>query len=151
MQISEIMVQPVITVLEDATLEEIAQTLLTHRIGGVPVINRQGRLTGIITESDFTAKERGLPFSTFRAPQVLGQWLTPDGFERICIAARQIRASEVMRRHVVTVTETQPIEEAVDLMLRHDINRLPVVRDGIPVGIIARHDLLRVMARGRTD
>lgn len=146
MRVSDIMTQPVVTVTEQTTLEEVAQTMLSQRIGGVPVINQQGHLTGIITESDFAAKEKGMPFSTFRAPQVLGQWLTPNGFARICAAAKQMQAREIMRHPVVTIREDQTVEDALQLLLRHNINRLPVVRQGIPVGILARHDLLRLMA-----
>jgi len=141
------MTQPVVTVTEQTTLEEVAQTMLAQRIGGVPVVNQQGQLTGIITESDFAAQEKGLPFSTFRAPQVLGQWLSPNGFARICAAAKQMQAREIMRHPVITIREDQPIEDALQLLLRHNINRLPVLRADHPVGMLARHDLLRLMAR----
>lgn len=147
MQIREIMSHPVITVTENTSLEDVAGTMLQHRIGGVPVVNEQGALCGIITESDFAAKEKGIPFSTFRAPQVLGQWLTSDGVERIYEAARQVTAREIMRTEVVTVAEEDSVNKAVELMLRHDINRLPVAREGKLVGIIARTDLLKLMAR----
>ncbi len=46
---------------------------------------------------------------------------------------------------VVTVTEGEPVADVVERMLRHDITRVPVVRDGVPVGVVARHDLLRMM------
>jgi CBS domain-containing protein len=147
MKAREIMLQPVVTVREDDSLEEVARTMLQHRIGCVPVVNHLGELGGIITQPDFAAKEKGIPFSTFRAPQVLGQWLTSEGVERIYGAARQMTAREIMRTQVVTVTEEDSVNKAVELMLRHDINRIPVVRDGKLVGIIARHDLLKLMAR----
>jgi CBS domain-containing protein len=55
-------------------------------------------------------------------------------------------AKEIMSHHVITVTEDQGAEEAIELLLKYDVNRLPVVRDGAPVGIVSRHDLLRLMA-----
>lgn len=106
---------------------------------------RHHKLVGIITESDFTAKEKGLPFSTFRAPAVLGEWLSDSGIERIYQAARSRKAKEIMSRAVVTVSEDDAVEKAVELMMQHDINRIPVVRDGVVVGIVARHDVLRLM------
>jgi CBS domain-containing protein len=145
MKVKEFMSQPVITVRENTTLEEVARTMLSHHFGCVPVVDKQGKISGIITESDFAAKEKGFPFSTFRAPRVLGQWLSREGVERIYEAARQMTASEIMHSQVVTVTEEQAMDEVVELMLHHDINRIPVVRDGVPVGMIARHDLLRMM------
>ena len=147
MKARDIMTQPVTSVNEETTLEEIARQLLDKHIGCVPVVDEQGKLSGIITESDFAAKERGLPFSTFHAPQVLGQWLPGDSLERIYQAARSRKAREIMNHHVVVVREDDSIEDIVSLMLRNDINRIPVVRDGVPVGIVARHDLLALLLR----
>ncbi len=145
MKVKQMMSHPAVVVAEDATLEEVARTMLDHHIGCVPVVDRQGKIVGIITESDFAAKEKGLPFSTFRAPQLLGQWIGSDSVERIYEAARRMKASEIMRTQIVTVTEEASMNEAVEIMFRHDINRIPVVRDGAPVGIVSRHDLLRMI------
>lgn len=147
MQVKEIMSQPVMVVQENATLEDVARTMLDNHFGCVPVVNQQGKLSGIITESDFAAQEKGLSFSTFRAPQALGQWLGIAGIERIYEAARTLTVSAIMKTNVVTVTEDQPMDEAVKLMLRHGINRIPVVRNGWPVDMLARHDLLNLMVR----
>ena len=146
MKVREIMVQAVVLVRESATLEEIARIMLEKRIGCVPVTNDRGQLSGIITESDFTAKERGIPFSTYRAPQILGQWMTKEGIERVYEAARTMTAREIMTARVLTVSEDQSVEEVVECMLRHHIHRVPVVRDRVPVGIVARHDILKLMA-----
>jgi CBS domain-containing protein len=136
---------PVVVVQEEATLEEVARTMLDHHIGCAPVVNRKGLLVGVITESDFAAKEKGFPFSTFRAPQLLGQWVSSDNVERIYEAARQLQAKEIMQPQVITVTEDQTMNDAVVLMFEHDINPIPVIRDGVPVGIVSRHDLLRLL------
>jgi CBS domain-containing protein len=140
-----IMTQPVITAREDTTLEQVAQSMLKHRIGCVPVVDREGRICGIITESDFTEKEKCVPFSTFRAPQLFGEWVSPEGVERVYRAARQIGAREIMSRPVATVLEDDSVHEVMARMVRHDVNRIPVLRDQKPVGIIARHDLLKMM------
>ena len=114
------------------------------RIGGLPVINQSGELKGIVTESDFTAKEKYVPFSMFRAPQLFGTWLGNDA-EAIYASAMNIPVREIMSTSVVTVTGDDPIEKVLELVLKHDINRIPVIKDGKPVGIVARHDLLRMM------
>ncbi|MGA1368979.1 MAG: CBS domain-containing protein [Blastocatellia bacterium] len=145
MKVREVMSTPVVVVQEEATLEEVARTMLDHHIGCAPVVNRKGLLVGVITESDFAAKEKGFPFSTFRAPQLLGQWISSDNVERIYEAARQLQAKEIMQPQVITVTEDQTMNDAVVLMFEHDINRIPVIRDGVPVGIVSRHDLLRLL------
>lgn len=147
MKIKELMAQPALVVTETATLEEVARFMLDHRIGCVPVVNGKGKLSGIITESNFAAREKGIPFSTFRAPQVFGEWLGEAGIERIYDRARELTAADIMLTRVITLTEEQPVEDAITLMMRHDINRIPVVRDGVPVGMIARHDLLRMLVK----
>lgn len=139
------MSSPVVTVGEHTPLLEIARLMVERRIGGVPVVRADGRLVGVVTESDFSAKERGVPFSLLRLPNVLGRWLTRDNLERAYVEARRITASEVMTRDVVTVTEDEPVEVAARRMCDEHVHRLPVVRNGVPVGIVARHDLLRVM------
>ena len=144
MKVKDIMTEPVITIGEDTSLQEVAQIMLEHRIGGVPVINASGDLTGIVTESDFTAKEKCVPFSLFRAPQLFGAWLGNDA-EDLYARAGNIPAREVMSTSVVTVTENDPIERVLELILKYDINRIPVVKDRKPVGIVARRDILRVM------
>ena len=110
-----------------------------------PVGHAQGKLSGIITVSDFAAKEQGISFSTFRAPQVFGHWLGGEPLEQIYAMARQMTIRDIMSPHVITVTEEQSVEEAVTLFLRHDLHRVPVVRDGVPVGMVSQHDLLRLM------
>ena len=101
MQIREFMTQSVVTVREDTTLEEVARTMLEHHIGGVPVVNTQGKLSSIITVSDFAAKARGIPFSTFRAPQVFGHWLGGEPLEQIYAMARQMTVRDIdeLSRH----------------------------------------------------
>ena len=144
MKVKDIMTEPVITIGEDTSLQKVAQIMLENRIGGLPVINESGELTGIVTESDFTAKEKCVPFSMFRAPQLFGTWLGNDA-EDLYARAKNIPAREVMSTSVVTVTENDSIERVLELILRYDINRIPVVKDRKPVGIVARRDLLRVM------
>lgn len=149
MKVKDIMTEPVITIGEDTSLQEVAQIMLENRIGGLPVINESGDLTGIVTESDFTAKEKCVPFSMFRAPQLFGTWLGNDA-EDLYSRAKNIPAREVMSTSVVTVTENDSIEKVLELILKCDINRIPVVKDRKPVGIVARRDLLRVMKVNQT-
>lgn len=145
MKIVELMSHPVTTIEQHASLEEAAKMMLDNGFGCLPVVDDNDELVGLITESSFAAKQAGIPFSTFRAPQVLGQWLSDRGLEKIYASAKKTHVSDVMVRSVVTITEDEPVSAAVKLMLEHDINRLPVVRGRRPVGVIARHDLLRFL------
>jgi CBS domain-containing protein len=145
MKAREIMTYPVRTVPEDCTLEDAARCMLAHNIGCLPVTNSEGKLAGILTESDFAAKEKGIPFSLYRFPQVFGDWLPKQGVEKMYAAARSRRANEFMSRAVACVDIADDVEVVITKMLKTGFHRLPVVADGLPVGIIARHDLLRLM------
>jgi len=149
-KIKAIMVKPVITVSAEATLEEVARLMLERNIGCVPVVNQRDELCGIVTESDFTGKERTFPFSPmsiYGHPQVLGEWLPKQGVERIYEAARTKKVREIMTACVITATEDQTVEEMVRQMVTRNLHRIPVVHDNKPVGIVTRHDLLRLMIR----
>ena len=147
MKAREIMTQPVSTARQETTLYDIAQLMLTHNIGCVPIVDEQDRLCGIVTESDFSAKEHGVPFSTLHLPQVFGQWVPKEGIERIYQAAKTMSVKEIMSTNVLTIQEEDSLEQALTLMVNNNLHRLPVVRDGKPVGIVTRHDLLKLMAR----
>jgi CBS domain-containing protein len=141
------MIQPVVIVKEDTTLEDVAKIMLERRIGSVIVVDELGKVRGIVTESDFAAKERAFPFSRYRAPQLFGMWMPKDKIEEIYRIARTMTAKEIMSSPVITLTEQDDVEEVVKKMLHHDINRIPIVNnDGTPVGIIARYDLLRLVS-----
>ncbi len=147
MKVSQIMRQPVLSMREEDSLEEAARMMLEHDLRGIPVVNDHGQLTGFLSVSDFVAKDKSLPFSRFYAPQLFGKWVPKEGIERIYEEARSTSIKEVMSTKVITVSEETTVEEVVELMLRRDLNRIPVVRDGAPVGIVARYDLLKLMAR----
>jgi len=141
------MLTPVITVHEDSSLEEAAKIMLERHVGGLPVVDDSGELCGIVTESDFVAKEKGIPFSVYRFPQMFGEWMPREHVERIYEAARRRAVRDIMSREVITVTEVDTLETVLEKMLKCGLHRLPVVRDKKPVGIVTRHDLLRLMLR----
>jgi CBS domain-containing protein len=142
------MTQPVVVVREDSTLKEIAKTMLERRIACVPVVNESGAIVGIVTESDFTAKEKRMPFTKYSLPQLFGQYLSDGEVDPIYQASRSITAREIMSEHVITVTEDDLVRMVLEKMLQHNVNHVPVVKDGEPVGIVARHDLLKMMLAG---
>lgn len=147
MFVRQIMFAPVVTVDEDCSLENAAKIMLDQNIGGVPVVDSGGDLCGIVTESDFVAKDRGIPFSIYRFPQMFGEWMPHEHVEQIYEAARRREVREIMSRNVVTVTEADTLETVLEKMLKCSLHRLPVVRGKKPVGMVTRHDLLRLMLR----
>ena len=145
MKVSQIMRQPVISMREDDSLEEAARVMLEHNLRGVPVVNEQGKMSGFLSVSDYLAKDARVPFTRYYAPQLFGKWIDQESLEKIYEEARTTPVKEVMSTDVISVTEDDSLEKLVELMLNRDLNRIPVVRDGVPVGIVARFDLLRLM------
>ncbi|HMM40420.1 MAG TPA: universal stress protein [Thermomicrobiales bacterium] len=142
----DVMQAPVVTAPTDATVEEVARLMLERDIGSVVIVNEAGELAGIVTETDFTGKDAILPYSRYRSPGVFGRLLSGQDLDAVHEAGRLMTARQVMTHPVTVVHETTPVEDVADLMIRHDISRIPVVRDGQPVGIVARHDMLRLLA-----
>ena len=148
MQVREIMVQPVITAPEDATLEDVAQLMAERRIGSVPIVDREGHLAGLITMSDFAPQEPGGSRGTFRAVEHFREWLSAGSAAAGFADRKSLPATSVMTRPIVTAGEDDSLETAVNRMLEHGLHRLIVVREGKPVGVISQTDLLRLMVRG---
>jgi CBS domain-containing protein len=144
MRAREVMSTPVVTVYRDAPLKEIAETMAKHHISGVPVVERDDRLCGIISESDFLTKleygtpEEGTRFGLFdRLASTLGA--TPKLHART--------AEELMTDQVVTAGPEVTLRELVHLMTTRAVNRVPIVEGGRVVGIVTRADILKTLAR----
>ena len=147
MKVSEIMSSPVKTLKGDQTLEHAAKLMLNNSIGGVPIVDDDGKLIGMVTESDFSAKEHAIPFSRVYAPQLFGKWMSKEGVEKAYEAARKITVDEIMSSPVITVNKEDTVAEAVRKMLEYHIHRIVVAEKGVPEGILSRHDLLKLVVR----
>ncbi len=150
MQARELMTQPVVTVRTDSSLADVARTMVECRVGCVPVVDEESQLRGIITQTDFAANERGTPFSMEAVLQMFSHPLTGKETEQVRRDARTTKAREVMITEVITAIEATPVEDLAREMLRYDIDHIPVVREGMPIGIVARHDFLRMIAGDAT-
>ncbi len=139
----DVMTSPVITVTPDTPVKEIARLLLTHHISGVPVVDAEGRLVGIVTEADLLYKER----PEDQEPPTLLRLLRRGQIVEAERRAEGTVARDVMTSPVVTVEPDTPLREVAALMTRRQINRLPVVQEGRVVGIVSRADVLRALVR----
>jgi CBS domain-containing protein len=133
-RVREIMSSPVVCVPPDMPLKDVAKVLVTRGISAVPVVNR-GELVGILSEADL------LPLEL--APDPRAHLVPPP--EAPEIASRI--ASEAMTPDVVALPEEADVADAGRLMLERRIKSIPVLRGCRVVGIVARRDLLEVLAR----
>ena len=149
--VEDVMSRPAVTVDADATIEEAARTMIEHGVGAVPVVGADGRVCGILAESDFAGREVVLSESRYgaqtRVPKLLGTLMVGDRLEPILEAAAKRSVREVMSAPVLAAVEGEPVQQALERMLHHEVGHLPVVRRGVPVGMLAHHDLLLLAAR----
>jgi len=144
MNVSEIMTRRVISLAPEATVRDAVSLMLARRISGLPVIDAQGVLAGIVSEGDFLRRpETG---TERRRSRWLDALFGPADGARRYVHAHGTRVGDVMTRKVVTVGEHDSLDEVVHLMEVHRIKRLPVLRDGKVVGIVSRANLMRALA-----
>ena len=148
MRAQDMMTQPVVTVHREASVAEAAKAMADHRTGCVLVVDLRGKLGGIVTQTDFAGDQHGVPFSMEALLQQFSRSMPEATLDRIRAEARSMTVEQIMVTEVITAAEETPLEEIARLMLRYDIDHIPVVRDRVPVGIVARHDFLRIIAAG---
>jgi CBS domain-containing protein len=138
------MTTPVVTIGADETVEHAARLLLERNISGLPVVDGNGDLVGIVTHSDFFLNPVRYPGVDGHLYSLLGQLIGSGEMERAAHAVAQRKVSDIMRREVTTVTEDTDVKTVAELMLRQDVRRLPVVGGKKVVGIICRHDFVKL-------
>jgi CBS domain-containing protein len=143
MQVRDVMTANVISIPAGATILEAARTMLRNRISGLPVIDTEGRLVGMVTEGDFLRRSE---IGTERQrPKWLEFVVGPGRMAEDYVRAAGRRVEDVMTRDPVAVCEDDSLETVVELMERRRVKRLPVLRDGKIVGIISRANLMRAL------
>jgi CBS domain-containing protein len=147
MRIKDVMTIAVVTVGPETPLKRVAELLAGHRISGLPVVDTDGAVLGVVSEADLLVKERGTPLER-------STWLSrlTSSQERRELAKRKARtAGEAMTGPAITIAPFRPLATAAREMLEYGINRLPVVSNGRLVGIVSRADLVRAFARSDED
>lgn len=144
MQAADVMTHPVITTTADATIEEVAALMLKHRISGLPVTAEDGSVIGMVSEGDLLRRaEIG---TENRRPHWLEFIIGPGRLAGEYVRSHARRVADVMTKDVVSITPQTALAEAVALMERRRIKRLPVLESGRIAGILCRADLLRALS-----
>lgn len=147
MRIKDLMTTDVLTVRVTTQLKDAARLLAEHRISGLPVVDDDGRVLGVLSEGDILYKETGMKDRPGFFERLLSGPAT--GFE-LKLAARTV--GEAMSAPAVTIGPTRPVTVAATTMIDEGVNRLPVVNDeGRLVGIVTRADLVRAFVRSDAE
>lgn len=134
----DVMRTPAITIHEGASVAELTELLQTAHVSGVPVVNDDGTVVGVVTEKDVLYGSMGL------AENAAADAPMPP-------STAQVRVREIMTAPAVSADAETPLVDVCRMMWRFHIHRVPIVRDGKPMGIVAAMDLVRIVAEGRRE
>jgi len=145
----DIMTTDLITVLPDEYITKAAKLLVTNRVNGLPVVNREDQLVGIICQSDMIAQQKKLPIPSFFT--ILDGLIPITSMKQIEKEAGKIAATQVhqaMTKNPITVNPDTDIETIASLMVDNNFHTIPVVEKGKLVGIIGKEDILKTLIAG---
>lgn len=144
MKVKDVMTVDVATTAPDTPLKEAALELVRRRISGMPVVDGEGHVLGVVSEADILAKEG----DDRRGGGGFLQWLVDPGDPWITARFDAVTVGEAMSQPAQTIAPDRALAEAATVMLDEGINRLPVVDEtGKLIGLVSRGDLVRAFAR----
>jgi CBS domain-containing protein len=144
MKVKDVMTSPVVSVEPDNSVLQAVRIMLQRRISGLPVIDKEGRLVGIVTEGDFLRRaETG---TQRRRPRWLEFLLGSGRLAEEYTRSHGRKVHDIMTADPATVTEEESLDAVVQLMEKRQIKRLPVMRGGEVVGIVSRANLVHALA-----
>ena len=144
MNAADIMTRKPVTVRSDLPILAAIRIMLGRGISGLPVVDEEGDLVGMITEGDLL---RRVEMRTEkRRPDWLAFFTGTDRLAREYVQSHSRNVADVMTRDMVSVSEDAPLEEIVELMIGRRIKRVPVLRGTKLIGIVTRANLLRLLS-----
>ena len=146
MQAKDIMTQNLITVGPETTIREMAEILVKNKISGLPVVDDQGKVIGMVSEGDLMQTEIAPKLPD--ALSILGAIIYYNGLREYKEAFRKVaatKAEEIMTDKVVAVQAEDDVSQVGQLMLDHNIKRVPVLDGTRLVGIISRSDMVKML------
>ena len=146
MKVQEIMTRDVISVLPDTLVQAAARLMVNHGVSGLPVVDAEGALKGIVSEGDLIVRQK---------PREKVPWwrlFLEDSADlaRQYQKATGVTVGEIMTRDVISTTCAAPIESVAAILDSNRIRRVPVLDGGRVVGIVSRGDLIKAIAMSST-
>ena len=142
----DIMTKEVITIHPETEVGQAAKLLLEHHVNGLPVVDKEGRLVGIICQSDLIAQQKRIPLPSFFI--MLDSYIpltSPKNIEKELQKMSAITVAEAMTSNPVTVNPGTDLEDIATLMVKNNIHTLPVLDKGKLIGVIGKEDILRTL------
>lgn len=146
----ELMSVNVITVTGKTPVRELARILSDNKISGVPVVNDQGGVIGVVTESDLIDQNKKVHIPTVVA--ILDSFLfleSPEKMEKELKKMAGATVSDIFAPEIITVQQDTPLDEIATLMAEKKVHTLPVLDGETLVGVIGKSDIIRTIALGK--
>lgn len=148
--VRDVVSRPAVLIGSDASLFDALVLMRTHGISGLPVVDRDGAVVGVLSEKDLAREITGVAeYPAIRGVlDILLVGLAVDAgdfFDRVRPLLTSTRVRDAMSAPPLVIHPEAPLEFALEVMRDQEINRLPVVERGCLVGVVSRHDLLRAL------
>jgi len=144
----DIMTRDVITVKPSTTIEELARILMEHRISGVPVVDDNGNLTGVVTENDLISQNKRLHIPTVvRLFDAFIMLESPASIEKELKKMTANTVADIYTKDIITVGEDAELEEVATIMYEKKVHLVPVVEGKKIKGIIGKMDIIKGMTK----
>ena len=145
----DIMTREVVTLSPEQSVTEAADILSANRISGAPVVDADGGLIGIVSESDLIIQDVKLHFPHFI--NLLDSYIYLGSlarFETTLKKAVAAKVKDIMSADVTTATPEAPVEDIATIMVQRDVGLVPIMKDSRLVGVVSKGDIVRSLGGG---
>jgi CBS domain-containing protein len=142
-----IMTSGVVTVTPETSLGELSKVLLKNKVSGVPVVDGEGKLIGIVSEADIIKDNIKVQFPFYFDPLMMSGYAVDfEKYNEDIKDYLNTKVESIMNHRVKTANPSTPLSEIADIMVSNKVNRIPVVDENKKVvGIITRADIIKTM------
>ena len=142
-----IMISDVVTVTAETSVGELSQVLLKNKVSGVPVVDKEGKLIGIVSEADIIQENIKVQFPFYFDPLMVSGYVVD--FEKYSQDIKDYlntKVETIMNHRVKTASPSTPASKIADIMVSNKVNRIPIIDENKKVvGIITRADIIKSM------
>ncbi len=147
-QAKDLMAKNVLTVTPDTSISQAADLLLQYHVNGMPVVDEENKLVGIICQSDIITQQKNLPLpSIFTLLDGIIPLTSMSNMEKEVQKMAATKVSEAMTQDPVSVAPDTELEDMAEIMVTKNYHTLPVVEEGKLVGVIGKEDVLKTLTK----
>ncbi len=142
----DIMTTEILTVTPETSVSELAEIFTSHNINGVPVINAEGKLLGVVTENDLIYQKKKVHIPT--VINILDSVIyleSPDKMKQEMQKITGVMVEDIYTRDVVTIDKEAQIDEVATIMAEKNIHTIPVLEDDKLIGVIGKGDIIKTL------